>query len=137
VVLTEEDFQKAQKESTDIIDILKVVDADQINPIYYTEAYYLAPDPGPRPSPSSTGPWPKPGRPQWPAQSCAIGNISITSALITAPLSSLPCTIPTIIAANLGINPNYQLCRLCLLLAEFNVTASMWVPLVKPFLFFR
>jgi DNA end-binding protein Ku len=44
VVLTEEDFQKAQKESTETIDILKFVEADQINPIYYTEAYYLAPD---------------------------------------------------------------------------------------------
>jgi DNA end-binding protein Ku len=44
VVLTDEDFQKAQKESTDTINILKFVDAEQINPIYFSDAYYLAPD---------------------------------------------------------------------------------------------
>jgi DNA end-binding protein Ku len=44
VVLTEEDFAKARKESTDTIEILKFVDAGQINPIYYTDSYYLAPD---------------------------------------------------------------------------------------------
>jgi DNA end-binding protein Ku len=44
VTLTEEDFQKARKESTDFIEILKFVDAAQINPIYYTGASYLAPD---------------------------------------------------------------------------------------------
>jgi DNA end-binding protein Ku len=44
VILTEEDFQKARKESTDFIEILKFVDADQINPIYYADAFYLAPD---------------------------------------------------------------------------------------------
>jgi DNA end-binding protein Ku len=44
VVLTEADFQEARQESTDIIDVLKFVDAEQINPIYYTDAYYLAPD---------------------------------------------------------------------------------------------
>jgi DNA end-binding protein Ku len=44
VVLSDEDFQKATKESTETIDILKFVAADQINPIYYSDAYYLAPD---------------------------------------------------------------------------------------------
>jgi DNA end-binding protein Ku len=44
VVLTDDDFAKVQKESTDTINILKFVDAGQINPIYYTDAYYLAPD---------------------------------------------------------------------------------------------
>jgi DNA end-binding protein Ku len=44
VVLTEADFQEARKESTDTIDILKFVDAEQINPIYCTDAYYLAPE---------------------------------------------------------------------------------------------
>jgi DNA end-binding protein Ku len=44
VTLTEEDFQKARKESTDFIEILKFVDAEQINPIYYADASYLAPD---------------------------------------------------------------------------------------------
>jgi DNA end-binding protein Ku len=47
VVLTDGDFAKAQKESTDTITILKFVDAGQINPIYYTDAYYLAPDGAP------------------------------------------------------------------------------------------
>jgi DNA end-binding protein Ku len=44
VVLTDDDFAKAQKESTDTINILKFVDAGQINPIFYTDAYYLVPD---------------------------------------------------------------------------------------------
>jgi DNA end-binding protein Ku len=44
VVLTEEDFQKARKESSDCMEILKFVDDRQINPIYYTDAAYLAPD---------------------------------------------------------------------------------------------
>jgi DNA end-binding protein Ku len=44
VVLTDDDFAKAQKESTDTINILKFVDADQISPLYFTDAYYLAPD---------------------------------------------------------------------------------------------
>jgi DNA end-binding protein Ku len=44
VVVTDEDFAKARKESTDTIEILKFVDAGQINPIYYTDSYYLAPD---------------------------------------------------------------------------------------------
>jgi len=44
VVLTDADFAQAQKESTDTINILKFVDAGQISPIYFTDAYYLAPD---------------------------------------------------------------------------------------------
>jgi DNA end-binding protein Ku len=44
VVVTEEDFDRARKESTDTIEILKFVVAAQISPIYYNDAYYLAPD---------------------------------------------------------------------------------------------
>jgi DNA end-binding protein Ku len=44
VVLTDDDFVQAQKESTDTLNILKFVDAAQINPIYFTDAHYLAPD---------------------------------------------------------------------------------------------
>ena len=44
VVVTDEDFQKARKESTDTMEIVKFVEAQQISPIYYTDAYYLAPD---------------------------------------------------------------------------------------------
>ncbi len=44
VVLTEQDFEKAQKESTDTIEIMEFVKEEQINPIYYTGSYYLAPD---------------------------------------------------------------------------------------------
>jgi DNA end-binding protein Ku len=44
VVVSDEDLRRAQQESSDTIDVLKFVDARQIDPIYYTEAHYLAPD---------------------------------------------------------------------------------------------
>jgi DNA end-binding protein Ku len=44
VVITDQDLQQAQKESTDTIEVLKFVDDRQIHPIYYTDAHYLAPD---------------------------------------------------------------------------------------------
>jgi DNA end-binding protein Ku len=44
VVITEADFQKARQESSDTMEIVKFVAAAQISPIYYTDAYYLAPD---------------------------------------------------------------------------------------------
>jgi DNA end-binding protein Ku len=44
VVLTEEDFAQARKESTDTIEIIKFIEEHQISPVYYTDAYYLAPD---------------------------------------------------------------------------------------------
>jgi DNA end-binding protein Ku len=44
VVLTDADFEKARKESTDTIEVMKFVEEHQINPIYYTDSYYLAPD---------------------------------------------------------------------------------------------
>ncbi len=44
VVITDEDLRRAQQESSDTIDVLKFVDARQIDPIYYAEAHYLAPD---------------------------------------------------------------------------------------------
>ncbi len=44
VVITEEDLQKAQKEATDTIQVLKFVDEAQIPPLYYADAHYLVPD---------------------------------------------------------------------------------------------
>jgi DNA end-binding protein Ku len=44
VLITDEDLEKAKKESTEAIEILKVVDDRQINPIYYSESHYLVPD---------------------------------------------------------------------------------------------
>jgi DNA end-binding protein Ku len=44
VVVTDEDLRRARKESSDTIEVLKFVEARQIDPIYYTEAHYLAPD---------------------------------------------------------------------------------------------
>ncbi len=44
VVITDEDLRRARQESSDTIEVLKFVDASQIDPIYYTEAHYLAPD---------------------------------------------------------------------------------------------
>ena len=44
VVVTDEDFEKAQQESTDAIEIMKFVDREQIDPIYYADSHYLAPD---------------------------------------------------------------------------------------------
>lgn len=44
VVLTEEDFKRANVEATQTVDILSFVDRDQIGPMYYETPYYLAPD---------------------------------------------------------------------------------------------
>jgi DNA end-binding protein Ku len=44
VVVSDEDLRRARKESSDTIEILKFVEARQIDPIYYAEAHYLAPD---------------------------------------------------------------------------------------------
>lgn len=44
VILTDEDLQKALKVSTDTIEIMKFVDAEQIHPIFYSDSHYLVPD---------------------------------------------------------------------------------------------
>ena len=44
VVLTEEDFKRANVEATQTVDILSFVNRDEIGPMYYETPYYLAPD---------------------------------------------------------------------------------------------
>jgi DNA end-binding protein Ku len=44
VVLTDEDFRRANVEATQTVDILSFVDKGEINPIFYETPYYLAPD---------------------------------------------------------------------------------------------
>ena len=44
VVLTEEDFKRANVEATQTVDILNFVDEDEISPMYFETPYYLAPD---------------------------------------------------------------------------------------------
>jgi DNA end-binding protein Ku len=44
VLLTDEDFQSVKVESSSVMTIHKFVDAETIDPIYYDNAYYLAPD---------------------------------------------------------------------------------------------
>lgn len=44
VVLTEEDFKRANVEATQTVDILNFVDEDDISPMYFETPYYLAPD---------------------------------------------------------------------------------------------
>lgn len=44
VVLTEEDFKRANVEATQTVDILNFVKPDEIGPMYYETPYYLAPD---------------------------------------------------------------------------------------------
>jgi DNA end-binding protein Ku len=44
VVLTDEDFDKVQVESSKAIVIEKFVDADAVDPIYFDSPYYMAPD---------------------------------------------------------------------------------------------
>lgn len=46
IVLTEEDFQKANPEKTRTIEILDFTEEKQIDPIYYNTPYYLEPDKG-------------------------------------------------------------------------------------------
>ena len=43
VVLTDEDFKAANVEATQTIDILKFVDGDAIDPMYYDKPYFLEP----------------------------------------------------------------------------------------------
>jgi DNA end-binding protein Ku len=44
VVLTEEDFKRANVEATQTVDILSFVDGAEIPPMYFETPYYLAPD---------------------------------------------------------------------------------------------
>ncbi len=44
VVLTDEDFKKANVEATQTIDILSFVNQDDISPMYFETPYYLGPD---------------------------------------------------------------------------------------------
>lgn len=44
IVVTDEDLEKARKETTDAIEIVKFVDERSIHPIYFTDSHYLAPD---------------------------------------------------------------------------------------------
>lgn len=44
IVVTDEDLEKARKETTDAIEIVKFVDDTSIHPIYFTDSHYLAPD---------------------------------------------------------------------------------------------
>lgn len=44
VVLTEEDFKRANVEATQTVDIMAFVDAEEVAPIYFETPYYLAPD---------------------------------------------------------------------------------------------
>ena len=44
IIITDEEIEKAKKESTDAIEILRFVDDGAISPIYYSEAHYLTPD---------------------------------------------------------------------------------------------
>ena len=44
MVLTEEDFKRANVEATQTVDILSFVEQDQIGSMYYETPYYLAPD---------------------------------------------------------------------------------------------
>jgi DNA end-binding protein Ku len=44
VIVTDEDIAKAKLESTEVIEVLKMVRDDQIGPIYYSGSHYLAPD---------------------------------------------------------------------------------------------
>ncbi len=44
VVLTEEDFKRANIEATQTVDIVTFVDAEEVEPAYFETPYYLAPD---------------------------------------------------------------------------------------------
>jgi DNA end-binding protein Ku len=44
VVLTEEDFRRANVEATQTVEILSFVEAGQISPLYFETPYYLAPE---------------------------------------------------------------------------------------------
>jgi DNA end-binding protein Ku len=44
VLLTDEEIESARKERTDSVEVLKFVEADRIQPIYYSNSHYLIPD---------------------------------------------------------------------------------------------
>jgi DNA end-binding protein Ku len=44
VLVTDDEIEQARKESTDSVEVLKFVEADQIQPIYYANSHYLVPD---------------------------------------------------------------------------------------------
>ena len=44
VVISDEELRRAQKESTEAIEVVKMVDDRQIDPIYYLDSHYLVPD---------------------------------------------------------------------------------------------
>ncbi|HTZ39714.1 MAG TPA: Ku protein [Syntrophales bacterium] len=44
VIVTDEDIEKAKLESTEVMEVLKMVRDDQIKPVYYSGAHYLIPD---------------------------------------------------------------------------------------------
>lgn len=46
VVLTDQDFKRANIEKSEIIEILDFTEANEIDPIYYDQPYYLAPEKG-------------------------------------------------------------------------------------------
>jgi DNA end-binding protein Ku len=46
IVLTEEDFQRVQLKSTQVVDIREFVDLADIDPRFFDEPYYLAPEKG-------------------------------------------------------------------------------------------
>ncbi|MFN2433008.1 MAG: Ku protein [Gemmatimonadota bacterium] len=46
VVLTDEDFKRADVEATRTVDILDFVDADEVDMMYFDKPYYLQPDKG-------------------------------------------------------------------------------------------
>lgn len=44
VVLTDDDFRRANVEATQTVDILRFIDGDEIAPMYFETPYYLAPE---------------------------------------------------------------------------------------------
>ncbi len=44
VIVTDEDLQKAQKETSEAIEVTRFVDDQQISPIYYYDSHYLVPE---------------------------------------------------------------------------------------------
>ncbi|HEX16136.1 MAG TPA: Ku protein [Deltaproteobacteria bacterium] len=44
IVVTDEEIERAKKETTDALEIVKFVADDAIPPLYYSDAHYLAPD---------------------------------------------------------------------------------------------
>ena len=44
VLMTDEEIEQARKERTDSVEVLKFVEADRIQPIYYSNSHYLVPD---------------------------------------------------------------------------------------------